>query len=77
LYYQYIYFYLFTAIIVVFVILPIILEDRVRVDMSVLMNSLSEESIKFRKFIYSNEKLIKIMKYLLPKLDQRGLLDCC
>jgi len=52
------------------------LEDRIRVDRSTLFDINSKKNFEYRNFIYSNEKLIKILKKLLPKLDQKGLLDC-
>lgn len=37
---------------------------------------LDSRSLKFKENLYKNEKIHSVIRYLLPRLDQKGLLDC-
>lgn len=39
------------------------------------LQGVDERAIQFKKMVYENEKLHKILKRLLPLCDKKGLLD--
>lgn len=55
-------------------ILPLMMSDDPELNFENVHQS-NEKSSAFRRRLYKNQKLQKIIKSLLPKFDQLGLLD--
>uniref|UniRef100_A0A7G3AMH2 Putative secreted protein n=2 Tax=Lutzomyia longipalpis TaxID=7200 RepID=A0A7G3AMH2_LUTLO len=54
---------------------PIMLvEDSTNADMDTMISD-SEASMQFKRNLYRNPKTKTALKFLLPYLDQRGMLD--